>query len=319
MLKKFTSMMKSTLSVTIASTFILAGCGSDSESTIDQGTEEQNTPFTLDFIAKSAGETVGCDTTYNNFGTQELHSISVSDLRFYVSNIKFYNEANEEVTVELDDNEFQLHSEQGFVGLVDLTSNTEGACADEALGGTERTNSGISGTIIAGKGTVASVSFDVGVPQAVMKDVIATNTQEDAPTPLNEMYWSWASGYRHFLMNFTIENSVELAGKGAIHLGSRNCGGDGLLALEEKDTCDSVNTPHVIIDSFNPVIDTVVLDIDAMLTNVQFAITGDEIVPTVNCHSSPMQVDCAALFENFGLDIADGSADADANLVFIKE
>ncbi|MDO6489007.1 metallo-mystery pair system four-Cys motif protein [Colwellia sp. 6_MG-2023] len=320
MFTRFISGIKSPLSLTFASVVLLAGCGSSSESTVDTGTPtEENTPFTLDFTAKSAGETVACDTSHNQFGTEELHAISVSDLRFYISNLKFYNENNEEISAELDANDFQRHSEQGFVGLIDFTSNTAGACTDDALGGTERTNTAISGTIIGGTGTVNSVSFDVGVPQAVMKDVIATNTQEDAPTPLNELYWSWASGYRHFVMNFTIENTEEVEGKGLIHLGSRDCGGDGLLALEEKDTCDFVNTPKVTLDNFNPVNDVVVLDIDAMLNNVQFSATGDEVTPTVSCHSNPTQTDCTALFENFGLDITDGSADADANLVFIKE
>lgn len=314
MLTSFKSGIKSICSITFTSIFLLAGCGSGSESSV-----EENIPFTLDFTAKSAGEAISCDTSHNQFGTQELHAISVSDLRFYVSNIQFYNVNNEEISVELDANDFQLHNEQGFVGLVDLTSNVSGACADEALGGTERTNSGISGTIIGGKGTVDHISFDVGVPQAVMKDVIATNTQEDAPTPLNELYWSWASGYRHFLMNFTIENTAGVTGKGLVHLGSRNCGGDGLLALEEKDTCDSINTPKVNLSNFNPVNDTVVLNIDAMLNNVQFAATANETTPTVSCHSNPAQTDCTAVFENFGLDINDGSANADANLVFIKE
>jgi hypothetical protein len=32
-----------------------------------------------------------------------------------VNNIKFYNDSNEEVTAELDDNDFQRHSEQVFI------------------------------------------------------------------------------------------------------------------------------------------------------------------------------------------------------------
>ena len=101
---------------------LLAGCGSDSESSV-----QENTPFSLNFIAKSAGETVTCDNSHNQFGTDELHAIAISDLRFYVSNIKFYNENNEEVSIELASNDFQRQSEQGFVGLIDLTSNTSGA------------------------------------------------------------------------------------------------------------------------------------------------------------------------------------------------
>ncbi|MBU2894766.1 metallo-mystery pair system four-Cys motif protein [Colwellia sp. D2M02] len=317
MFTSFSSRINSTLSLSLISAALLAGCGSDSSSDITDSNLNKSAPFTLSFAAKSAGELVTCDSNHNQFGTEALHSVSVSDLRFYVSNIKFYNQNNEEVAAELNENDFQRHSEQGFVGLIDLTSNVSGACTDEALGGTERVNNGISGTLL--DENVTRVSFDVGVPQAVMKEVIATNTQEDAPTPLNEMYWSWASGYRHFVMNFTISNSLDEAGKGLIHLGSRNCGGDGLLALEEKDTCGAVNTPTVTISDFNPTQNTIVIDLDALLQNVKFSATGDETTPTVSCHSSPMQSDCAAIFENFGLSLVDGSADADTNLVFIKE
>ena len=312
MLKILTSNLKSTLSISLASLVMLAGCGSDSTSEIDK-----STPFSLSFSAKSAGELITCDSEHNQFGTEALHSISVSDIRFYVSNIKFLNANNEVLDIELAENDFQLHSDQGFVGLIDLTSNSSGACNDEALGGTQRINTAISGTIL--DGDVASISFDVGVPQAVMKDVIATNTQEDAPTPLNEMFWSWASGYRHFLMNFQIENAAEISGKGLVHLGSTKCGGEGLLALENKETCDSVNTPKVTINNFDPTENTIVINVDALLNNVTFAATGDEVVPTVACHSNPMQTDCATIFENFGLNITDGNADADANLVFNKE
>ncbi|TYK66119.1 MbnP family copper-binding protein [Colwellia echini] len=314
--------------IALATMMLVTGCDSDSLSEIAKEIEDEikgNTPFTLNFAAKSAGDLVVCNSVYDNFGSADdgLNSISISDLRFYISNVKFYDADNKELTIELDDNDFQRNSDQGFVGLVDLTSNTSGACADEALGGTERTNASISGTLIAATladGTAAKVSFDVGVPQAVMKDVIATNSQEDAPTPLNEMYWSWASGYRHLVMNFTIENSAEEAGKGLVHIGSRNCGGDGLLALEEKDSCDEVNTPTVSFTNFDLANDTIVLDIDELLKNVQFSASGgDEVVPTVACHSSPMQADCAAIFENIGLDITDGTADADTNSVFTKE
>ncbi|MBU2870691.1 MbnP family copper-binding protein [Colwellia sp. E2M01] len=357
MFNKFTPAIKSVLSVklatmSLASAALLVGCGSDSESVI-----EENAPFTLNFSAKSAGETVVCDSTHNNFGTADdgLHSISVSDLRFYVSNVKFYDENNNELNVELDSNDFQLNHEQGFVGLVDLTSNTAGACVD---GATERTNESITGTVL--NGTVASVSFDVGVPQAVMQDVIATNTQEDAPTPLNEMYWSWASGYRHFVMEFTIESNdvaivehVEAAadvaetteeihedsgddhsghahsadansttGTGAVHLGSTDCkGADDVFALESQNSCGFVNTPKVTINNFNLATDTVVIDVDAMLLNAKFSADDGESVPTVSCHSfgAAASTDCSALFENFGLSTVDGSADADTNLVFIKE
>jgi hypothetical protein len=40
------------------------------------------------------------------------------------------------------------------------------------------------------------VTFEVGVPQHLMKTTIATSSAEGAPSPLGEMYWSWNSGIR---------------------------------------------------------------------------------------------------------------------------
>ena len=49
---------------------------------------------------------------------------------------------------------------------------------------------------------VAAVSFDIGVPQKLMQALIGAHTEESVPSPLNEMYWNWASGYCHFVFNF---------------------------------------------------------------------------------------------------------------------
>jgi len=65
MLTSFKSVIKSICSVTFISIFLLAGCGSGSESNV-----EENIPFTLDFTAKSAGETISCDTSHNHFTFQ---------------------------------------------------------------------------------------------------------------------------------------------------------------------------------------------------------------------------------------------------------
>ncbi len=115
----------------------------------------------------------------------------------YVSNVRFYNAEGEEVAVTLDENEFQYSGATGQASLIDLTKNSEGTCANSAIAfaeGTARVNDVITGTTLVD--SVSRVSFDVGVPQALMKDMIATTTPEAAPSPLNEMYWSWATGYR---------------------------------------------------------------------------------------------------------------------------
>lgn len=317
--------MRSVLNFSVYSALLvslgLVGCGSDSSSE----TTDVGQAFSLNFAAKSGAQDVSCDTLLTGFGNDQDHSVRVSDLRFYVSNIKFYDLNGVEIDTELDSNEFQINHEDGFVGLIDFTSNDSGACADTSLSGTARTNYSITGQSL--DTGIRSVSFDIGVPQAVMKSVINSYSLEDAPTPLNEMYWSWASGYRHFVLNFQIEDINGVNGQGNVHLGSRDCGGDGLLALSDQDSCDYVNTAKVMLDDFDPSIDSVVIDLDELLQGVSFASSAGhteshtaEVTsgPGVNCHSSPTQADCHSIFSNLGVDMADGSASSVNNGVFIK-
>lgn len=310
---------------TFASLALLSGCSSDSE-TEDEITR---TPFSLNFSAMNGEQHIDCDTTATGFGAEGHYSVGVSDLRFYVSNIELFDQYGEKIDVEFDSNEFQLNHNLGFVGLIDLTSNSSGTCTSDAIPnseGTARVNNVLTGSMI--DIGVNKITFDIGVPQAIMKQVIATTSAEDAPSPLNEMYWSWASGYRHFVMNFAIESMMGNTGEGYIHVGSRGCGGDSLLALENKEQCDFVNTPKVELSNFEPSMDSIVLRIDHLLAQLSFAPamgghgehSGDSEMmdnPSVTCHSaSPdMQPDCTAIFENFGLSTADGSSSIANNRV----
>lgn len=294
----------------------LLGCG-----------EPDATPraFKLRFVATSGGQEVGCADRLTGLGPTGEHTAGLSDLRFYVSNLKFYDAAGAEIAATLDDNEFQLSNAVGQASMIDLTGNTEGTCAGSAIAfaeGTARTNDVISGTTLVDR--VARVTFDVGVPQALMKDTIATTTAEAAPSPLNEMYWSWATGYRHFVLNLAVETAGGEAGGGYLHVGSLDCGAEGELALEKRDTCGFVNTPAVALDGFDLETSVVAVDLAAVLAGLDFVspiydpmtfeVIGEG--PGVECHSSPMQDDCPRLFTSFGLDIATGKADPAANVVF---
>jgi hypothetical protein len=120
------------------------------------------------------------------------------------------------------------------VALIDLTDTGAGACDSGAIAfaeGTSRVND-----VFVARAKVDSVrklSFDVGVPQALMKTVIAATSEEGAPSPLREMYWSGASGYRHLVMNATVETPSG-TGEGYVHVGSRDCGGAGQEALSDR-------------------------------------------------------------------------------------
>ncbi len=335
----------------------IALCQGDggSHSHMEAGPELQ--PFELRFVAMANDEVVDCTTPFTaqvpvelagdagagsadggDAGARDAGSpfpgvgdsvtVSVADLRFYVSDLRFYDDQGVEVPVTLDESEFQYHSDVGSVALVDLTGNTEGSCAESAIAfaeGTARQNPSVTG--LTDLARVASVAFSVGVPQAVMQDVIANNDIEGAPSPLGEMYWSWASGYRHFVFNAALETATDLMGEGYMHVGSRACGPADGLALEDRDSCDFVNTPAVMLPAFDLASDSVVVDLGAIVDGLDFVsdvrdpdtmeVIGQQ--PGVSCHSSPMQPDCELIFGKFGVDIDTGVSNADDNVVFYRQ
>lgn len=297
-------------------------CGSDA----DEAPSKPASPFELTFVATANGDAVGCSDTIEGLGASEEHTAGLSDLRFYVSDLRFANAAGKSLEFSLDENEFQYVSNEGSVVLIDLASNDEGTCADSAIAnaeGTARTNRVVSGETTVED--VRSVLFAVGVPQQLMKQTIATNTAEGAPSPLNEMYWNWATGYRHFVFNFTVDSGDE-AGDGYLHVGSRDCGPEDGMALEDRDECGFVNVPQVVLDDFDLAADRVQINLPALLKELDFVApiydtTTWEVIgegPGVECHSSPTQPDCESVFSSLGLDADSGEADASENSVFSK-
>ncbi|MEO1268297.1 MAG: MbnP family copper-binding protein [Myxococcota bacterium] len=296
-------------------------CGEDEDS--GAGMKE----FALTFQATADGQPVGCSDTIGGVGPDAQHSVGLSDLRFYVSNLQFLDADGNPLEVQLDTNEFQYSGEAGWVGMIDLTGTSEGTCTGNDIAfaeGTARTNNTITG--MAPVGDVTSVSFDVGVPQPLMKEVIAATSPEAAPSPLNEMYWSWASGYRHFVLNLTVQTAGGDSGDGYLHIGSRDCGDGQALALADRETCGLVNTPKVALSNFDLEKDTVQVDVLQLLNNLSFVapiydtetfeVIGEG--PGLECHSAATQLHCEALFSNFGLNLETGAATPASNAIFIK-
>ncbi|MGV3621193.1 MAG: MbnP family copper-binding protein [Archangium sp.] len=282
--------------------------------------------FSLNFAAVSDGVKVGCIDSLAGLGTGGNAKVGINDLRFYVSNVKLLDAAGKEVEVTLDEDAFQYSSAAGQVSLIDLTGNTDGTCAGSTLGfseGTARTHTAITGKTVVSE--VKSISFDVGVPQPLMKKVIADNTLEGAPSPLAEMHWSWAGGYRHFVFNFAVTDGANASGEGYLHIGSNDCAAMGNKALEDRDVCGLVNTPKVALSSFDLTKDTVGIDLARALQGLDFIspvydanfnVIGQG--PGVECHSSASQEDCPTIFSSFGTDIAAGTSTASSNAVFVR-
>lgn len=324
-----------------ASLSLLSACGGSSSTDIPLSEASE---FTLNFKALNGAADVNCDTAALGVGPDGAYTVGVADMRFYVSDLMFFDANGSEISVTLDDNDFQLNHEAGTVSLIDFTSIDSGYC-DLATTGTARTNTQITG-MVDDADAITSVSFKVGVPQAVMQAVIAaTDDVSDTPSPLGEMYWSWASGYRHFLINFVTTNDTftTVAVNSGIHLGSRDCGTTA-KALSDQDECAFINTPEVVLDTFDPSVNTVTIDIANIFANMQDSdiitdvwaeygdddsvciderreenscVTGQTI--GIQCHSAPTQPACVSLFPNFGLDMATGEADNVTNSVFGME
>lgn len=285
-------------------------------------------PFSLRFAAVADGKNVGCTDELTGFGPAANVRIGLNDLRFYVSNVRFEDASGASVALTLDANEFQYASPDGDVALVDLTGNSEGTCGSASVAyaeGTARTHAAITGRTLVSE--VASISFDVGVPQALMKATIAANTPEGAPSPLNEMYWNWNSGYRHFLLNFNVRDAGNATGAGYVHVGSRDCAPEGdAKALTDRKACTFVNTPAVSLSTFALATSTVGIDLRKVLEGLDFEApiydpTTFEVIgegPGVECHSSPMQPHCAPIFGKFGLDMATGAANAASDAAFVR-
>lgn len=284
--------------------------------------------FTLAFAAKADGADVGCDSELDALGPKREHRVRLADLRFYVSNLQFSDREGRAVALELDENDYQYTGKAGSVALIDVTGTDAGSCAGNAVAfaeGTARTNLAVTGRALVE--SVSAISFDVGVPQALMREVIGSHSAESAPSPLNEMQWTWATGYRHFVLNFSVEDGSGETGDGYAHVGSRDCGPADGLALEDRDECRFVNTPRVSLTDFDLARDRVALELPKLLAGLDFVsnvydpqtfeVLGEG--PGVECHSSPMQPDCATLFGNLGLDAEDGSADAGRDRAFGKE
>ncbi|NRA82479.1 MAG: metallo-mystery pair system four-Cys motif protein [Gammaproteobacteria bacterium] len=314
-------MKKAVLANAIMTACLLTGCGSsDSSTELAQSYIPTPGKVTIQFSAVKGDLAVGCDEMVAELGPKEQDSVGINDIRFFVGDLSLFDANGQEITVELDSNDFQYSDDNGSVALIDLTDDTTNYCE---YGGTAATNYQI--TLDASDTQINKISFKVGVPQAMMKAIIANNTTETAPKPLNSMFWTWASGYRHFMFNFDIVSGAGVESMGAIHLGSHGCGGDSSKILTDKEQCDRINTPQVTLDNFNPAEQKIVMDLGKLFKDVTF--TTDELDqdgnvvgqrPSVRCHASPIdkQPDCGPILSNFGIDHLTGDSDASKQTVF---
>lgn len=257
----------------------------------------------LRFALQANNQNVVCGQSYT-LGSANT-AVTVQDMRFYVSNIRFLKADGSEVAFQLDqDNEWQYQN----VGLLDFENKQNGCTGDTRL------NSDLSGTATVDEYT--GLRFDLGLPFALNHQDVAL-----APAPLNipGMWWNWQGGYRFVRIDLKTPpvtvGAVTLT-DWLIHLGSSNCvsGGGAIPPVTE---CGNPNRVSITLKNFDPRTDTVIADLSGLLTNIDL---GQNTPAPAGCMSGINDPDCTQLFTNFGLDLQTGDCvNGCADQVFFKK
>jgi uncharacterized repeat protein (TIGR04052 family) len=273
-----------------ASVAALTACGGGSD----------NTPksISIDFAAMSGSTPITCASSLSDLGTTNAGG-TLSDLRFYVSNVKLVKADGSTAPLTLDatDN-FNATKGSDAVTLIDLEDKT-GTCV-----GTTATNSTIKGTVPAGD--YVGVKMTLGVPLA-MNHTDHTADLSVTPAVVNNavhpgMAWSWAGG-RKFTKIEVTNSAWTAAPIFNVHLGSTGCTGTN-PAAGQVDACSRPNRVDFGFASFNPSTQKVAVDVKALLSGNDMTVNGGG--PT-GCMSGSTDPECTAIFSALSLDLAAGT------------
>lgn len=241
---------------------------------------QEVTPVTIRFRAVVGDEPFACGASYRNIGITGS-TITPSDFRFYVHNIRLSDAMNNAVPVQLDqDQMWQLDN----LAMLDFEDGT-GPC----FNGTPEVRDVVIGQVPAGR--YRGIQFTVGVPfERNHRDPL---TQ---PSPLNisSMFWVWNVGYKFLRLDVRTSGLPRGA---AVHLGSTNCTPND-TALTVPTRCANPNRPEITLLNFDPESDVIVVDLKALFDGVNVDVNQSG---AALCESSPTDTDCARLFHNLGL------------------
>ncbi|MCJ8350472.1 MbnP family copper-binding protein [Moritella sp.] len=261
----------------------LSGCGSSSSEDSAQQSPTPNVVTTqnveIKFVARVGNEAISCEPMQTSVG-QKNQTPEFKDARIYISEVALINDADEVVSVTLNqDKRWQYKN----VALLDFETGT-GSCSN----GNPALNNVIKGTVPSGN--YNGIQFTLGVPAELNNYGI---DGDDAVSPLDVlgMNWSWQAGHKHLRMDI----------KGLmIHLGTTGC--ELVDADAETVDCSSSrpNRPQYQFDSFNPASNSIVFD-------YQKLVAGNYIDDTTStCMSSNRDTVCQPIFDGLGLDLTSG-------------
>jgi uncharacterized repeat protein (TIGR04052 family) len=241
----------------------------------------------LKFAALVGDQVAECGTMYAGLGTSGENA-EMLDLRFYVSAIHLIDADGEPVPVTLEqDGKWQVED----VALLDF-ENGLGKCGET---GTVDLRSEVTGTVPTGE--YNGIVFELGVPFDMNHDDLAA-----APAPLNvgAMFWAWAIGHKFLRVDLETEGGL----RWNMHLGSTMCESGGPQEPPVA-ACGRPNRPVIMLSSFDPADDTVILDLEALFADSD--LTQDTPDTASGCQTFPDdENECHLLFPNLGLDFVTG-------------
>ena len=230
-----------------------SACGVDKEVT------------SIRFVAQLHGQPVDCVAISD--------TVALSDLRFYISDIKVIRPDGSSVPVGLLENG---RWQGNGIALLDFEDGS-GACAN----GTVDMNSGVAMEVE--PGDIGALQFTVGVPFVLNR---ADPLQAEAPLNDSSMHWHWRSGYKFMRAALASESDSVY-----VHLGSAGCNG----TVGNITGCDNPNRFTVTLTNWQPE-RRIVVDLGPL----ELATDLDDGEPQ-SCSSGPAEESCTRLLSIFGI------------------
>ncbi len=291
----------------LAATLTLSACGGGggNDAPADTGTSNPTTAATQDVsvqFAATVGDTVvDCASTLPSLGASAVNA-QLSDLRFYLSNVRLVTRSGTEVPITLTQNDHQTGSGETSAVLIDLASKQAGTACERSADGSAETYPTLVGKVP--PGTYVRLRATVGLPAALNH---SDTMGADTPVPLQNMAmgWSWQSGRKFIKLELDPVGAVTNADNSTaatynVHVASTDCTG----TVSTGFGCTKANMVAIDI-ALNPASQQVALDLNEVFRGVNLSrnATG-----AVGCMSATDDTDCTPLFANLGLSLGTGGA-----------
>lgn len=243
------------------------------------GCSAERMPVEIPFRAQFGDRVIGCH--------DEAPGYSLTDLRFYVYDIRLIQESGREAPLDLS---IVPLWQSNDVALLDF-ENGQGRCVN----GSAEVNTVVRG--LAEPANYTGLRFRIGVPENLNH---GDPLLAEPPLAYTSMHWHWLTGYRF------LRAGVAGANDGFwLHLGSTRCEG----TVADIKGCRASNRAEASLPGYDLARDTVIVDLQKLFADVRL----EDGNPT-SCSSGPAENACMEPFAALGIDFETGNEVAPASI-----